>query len=205
MCILYVGVLYTHLIRLLHRLIYSAGRKFHCPFSHKVFAATFRCLPSPTHRSSPGNWVTFVANPLSSRAAQLFPLTFFFYFISFFGFSTYPTDISKFALQIIFIFISRLFLHIFPQFFLLLFHRFSRLTCWSALIAISHDICTIFVCLQSQLPGTVSYVAQAARRVLSTDLVSPLSPSPSSSLSLSLLFIYNIFLFKMKPQATPNY
>lgn len=117
MCILYVGVVYTHLIRLLHRLIFSAGRKFHCPFSHKVFAATFLRLPSPTHRSSPGNWVTFVANPLSSRAAQLFPLTFFFYFISFFGFSTYPTDISKFALQIIFIFISRLFQHIFPKFF----------------------------------------------------------------------------------------
>lgn len=124
MCILYVGVLYTHLIRLLHRLIFSAGRKFHCPFSHKVFAATFLSLPYPTHRSSPGNWVTFVANPLSSRAAQLFPLTFFFYFISFFGFSTYPTDISKFALQIIFIFISRLFLHIFPKFFFIAFSSF---------------------------------------------------------------------------------
>lgn len=116
--------IYTHLIRLPHRLIFSAGRKFHCPFSHKVFAATFLSLPSPTHRSSPGNWVTFVANPLSSRAAQLFPLTFFFYFISFFGFSTYPTDISKFALQIIFIFISRLFLHIFPKFFFIAFSSF---------------------------------------------------------------------------------
>lgn len=128
-------------------------------------------------------------------------------FISF-RFSGFPLTPLTFQSLLckLYLFLFLVYFYIFfPSFFLLLFHRFSRLTCWSALIAISHDICTIFVCLQSQLPGTVSCVAQAARRVLSTDLVSPLSPSPSSSLSLSLLFIYNIFLFKMKPQATPNY
>lgn len=126
-------------------------------------------------------------------------------FISF-RFSGFPLTPLTFQSLLckLYLFLFLVYFYIFfPSFFLLLFHRFSRLTCWPALIAISHDICTIFVCLQSQLPGTVSYVAQAARRVLSTDLVSPLSPP--SSLSLSLLFIYNIFLFKMKPQATPNY
>lgn len=180
MCILYVAVPYTHLIRLLHRLIFSAGRKFHCPFSHKVFVAP----PFPAQRSSAGNWVTFVANPLSSRAAQLFPLTFYIYFISFFGFSTYPTDISKFALQIIFIFISRLFQHIFPQVFLLLFHRFSQ-----AHLPVSphchfprymHHISYLSVC------GVKCQEQLVMWPKLSTDLVSPLSPS----LSLALSIIY---------------
>lgn len=116
-------------------------------------------------------------------------------FISF-RFSGFPLTPLTFQSLLckLYLFLFLVYFYIFfPSFFLLLFHRFSRLTCWSALIAISHDICTIFVCLQSQLPGTVSYVAQAARRVLSTDLVSPLSPS--SSLSPSLYYLFTIFSY----------
>lgn len=213
---MYYIYLYT-LSDVLHRLIFLAGRKFHCPFFLTKFSLPpFLChTPLPPLPRTP-----IIARQLGHVRRESFE-TFSFDFLSFrfvFGFFHLPPLTFQSLLCKLYLFLFLVYFYIYiSQVFLLLFHRFARHSFWHSphchFPRYMHDIC-LAICLsglrlcQSQLPDTVSYADQAARRVLSTNLVSlsllTLLPVPIS-LSLFLLFIYNIFLFKMKPQATPNY
>lgn len=147
MCILYVAVPYTHLIRLLHRLIFSAGRKFHCPFSHKVFVAPLS--PHSDHRQAIGSRSSRILWVLVQRNFFLWLSTFISFRFS--GFPLTPLTFQSLLCKL-YLFLFLVYFNIFfPKFFYCFFIVFPRLTCWSALIAISHDMCTIYrICLSAE-------------------------------------------------------
>lgn len=194
MYILYVAVPYTHLIRLLHRLIFSAGRKFHCPFSHKVFVAP----PFPR--------TAIISRQLGHVRRESFEFscsaTFSFDFLHLFHFVFRVFHLPHWHFKVcfanyIYFYFSFISTYFSPSFSIAFSSFFLGSLAGQPSLPFP-TICApyiVFVCLRSQVPGTVSYVAQAFNWLSISSL----------SLSLSLLFIYNIFLFKMKPQATPNY